>query len=59
MYLYLMSLEEKYGMEKYYLKIDSKSVIVILITPKIQMSFFLKIIFFMMKRAMPVLEIIQ
>lgn len=40
MYLYLMSLEEKYDMEKCFLKINSQNVIVIPIIQKILMNFF-------------------
>lgn len=59
MYLYLMSLEEKYDMEKYCLKINLQNVIVIPIIQKILMSFFLKTTFFIMKRDLLGSEIIQ
>ena len=58
MYLYLMSLEEKYDMEKCFLKINSQNVIVIPIIQKILMNFFLKTIFFIMKKDLLGLEII-
>ena len=50
MYLYLINLEEKYDMEKCYLRIDLKNVTVIPIIQKIVMSFFPKTIFFLKKK---------